>query len=315
MSRRLPNLVLTCSSKSTPRSSLESQLQKRYTIYALSRFLDVSYFHIPVQQHSGFSHVAHLPTVPLLANRHYELFHIPSDRGLPEGGIIYRFPSAELGTLCNIRDEAKRKSDSFHFIEITSAHEIVEKHPRMLHYIKEVSPFKPSCSLPLKIAIHVRHKDLLEPEKTLPNSFCLTVVERLIHQLSQRKLPFVCELHMEIISQKIAPYFKNFSLQGEGFNPLLASSHESFTKEFNILPNLKKFINHDPISSLQSLATADFLLMNHYSFSYLAALLNKKGLIIFPPFLKNPLPGWINATDSEMISQKIGNYQCLHRRR
>ncbi|MBX9743559.1 MAG: hypothetical protein K2W99_08500 [Chthoniobacterales bacterium] len=310
---RLPNLVLTCASKGSTRSGIESQLQKIYSTYALSRFLDVSFFHLPRQQYADFSHVNRASAVEReetsgLTHRYDELFHIPFDRELPAGGMMCHLPSAELGVLCNLRDKAKREPDSFYLVEIISTQQIVEKHPRMLHYIKEVSPFESSNSLPLKIAIHARHGDLLEPEKALPNSFYVTVTQQVIKKLQQLNLPFVCELHMEIASQMLAPSLQGLPFDKNVFKPNLASSYESLTKEFDALPNLKKFINHNPLSSLQSLATADLLLTSCYSLSYLAALLNKRGLIVYHPFLEHPLPGWINATNPETINQKIAHY-------
>lgn len=288
---RLSNLALTCITKSS-KNPIESQLQKIATVYALSRFLDVSYFHTPPSLSCGDTLAAQAKTA-----RCHQLFNIKSDLELPQRETItYQLPTASLDFLCNLRNEALQH-DSFFIVELTSARGIAEQHPEMLRYVKEISPFEPSSSPLFRIAMHVRQADLLEPEKMLSHSFYTMMALRTIELLQQAHIPFVCELHAEIPSA-----FSTSSTDQQKQFDLLT---KDVFKKFESLPQLQKSINSDPIDSLQSLATADVLILSRYSLSYFAALLNKKGVIIHHPFLEYPLQEWIHAAHFDLFHQKI----------
>jgi hypothetical protein len=70
--------------------------------------------------------------------------------------------------------------------------------------------------------------------------------------------------------------------------------------DFDVIPNLRKFVNGDPIEALEAMATADLLMMSRSSFSYVAAILNAEGIVIYHPFWHSPLPEWIVATENDI---------------
>ena len=80
---------------------------------------------------------------------------------------------------------------------------------------------------------------------------------------------------------------------------------ENCIEEFDVLPHLKKFINADQIESMKSLATADLLVISRSAFSYVPALLNKKGIIVYHPFWHGALPEWIDATRDFSFLQRL----------
>ncbi len=49
----------------------------------------------------------------------------------------------------------------------------------------------------------------------------------------------------------------------------------------------------DPLEALNCMIHADILMMAKSSLSYVAGLLNRKGLVIYEPYWHAPLPGWI----------------------
>jgi hypothetical protein len=64
------------------------------------------------------------------------------------------------------------------------------------------------------------------------------------------------------------------------------------------IPGFRVVHGGDPIEALKEMATADFLLMSRSTLSFLGALLNQCGLVIYPPrFGSEPLAGWISGED------------------
>ena len=79
-------------------------------------------------------------------------------------------------------------------------------------------------------------------------------------------------------------------------------------EDFDIIPYLAKFINGDPIESLRRMTTADALIIRVSCFSYVPAILNPSGIIVYYPCAHSPLKGWLVSdrnglvSDSELIA-------------
>lgn len=60
------------------------------------------------------------------------------------------------------------------------------------------------------------------------------------------------------------------------------------------IPGFRVIHGGDPVEAVREMASADYLLMSRSTLSYLGAILNKSGTIIYPPrFGATPLRGWI----------------------
>lgn len=259
---------------------LSVQLQKIYSIYALSRFLDFSYVHSPIKSiNNNAASLEAMVNTHELIKRCNQIFRIKSDVELPSRTIIHTLATGDLGCLCNLKDSAKN-SDDFHLIKIISPSPVIDTHPAMLHYVKKVSPFSALLSPPFRIALHLEQGDLSLSQQKFLNAHYISTAQKIIKLLQELDIPFVCELLTD-------------------FSP-----HDGLS-ELDALPNLKKMIQVDPVYSLQSLATADLLIMNHSPMSYVAAFLNKIGVIVSHPNVKHPLSTWLQTTNSALFHDQI----------
>ena len=181
----------------------------------------------------------------------------------------------------------------------------------MLHHVKPISPFDAAPSPLFKIAIHVRRGDLLispEGNRMLPNSYYLNLALQITEVLKTLHISFTCELHTEIPSKTFVVTPEHHAMKemkSRIKNPVTLTPESSSVEDFDVIPNLKKCINHDPIDSLQSLATADLLVMSRSSFSYLPAMLNKKGIIVYHPFWHATPLEWLDATHEESFHERL----------
>jgi hypothetical protein len=74
--------------------------------------------------------------------------------------------------------------------------------------------------------------------------------------------------------------------------------------DFDVLPNLRRFVNGDPVESFARMARADVLVISKSSFSYLAGLINKSSIVVYHPFEHPCLPGWLLADASGHLDQR-----------
>ena len=289
-----------------------SQLHRIYSIYAISRFLGVSYIHSPLQEipYQGLLSLEKNELNPELITRYNQLFTIPSDREIPKDAQIYYLVKQDLEWLHTFK-EAVSQSRGFFLLNISLPFHLAEKHPEMFHYVKEVSPFDAVTSSVFKIAIHVRRGDLLispEGNRMLPNSYYITLALQIVEALKTLHIPFICELHTEIPTKTFmvtSAHHGMKEMKNRVETPVTLSPENNSLKDFDVIPNLKKCINHDPIETLRSFATADLFIMSRSSFSYLPAMLNKKGIIVYHPFWHAAPLEWLDATHEKSFYERL----------
>ena len=197
--------------------------------------------------------------------------------------------NANLDFINDLKKEAQH-SDVFHLVKIVYTYPKADHFPEMLRYLKTASPFETGSSPIFRIAIHVRRGDLFiaDAERVLPNSYYMILLHEIINTLRRLGISFVCELYTELPS---APFMVTSDYHGMATRitkDVMIAPETKDIKEFDQLPHLKKYINGDPIDILREMATADLLVMSRSDFSYTAAILNKKGIIVYHPFGMEP---------------------------
>ncbi|MBX9578102.1 MAG: hypothetical protein K2W97_06470 [Chthoniobacterales bacterium] len=311
---RVNNLALTYASEFFS-DGLGSQLQCIYGIYALSRFLDVAYIHSPIGKinYQGLAALEKNELDPAFVSRCNEVFHIASDVEFPKTGVVCTAMSTDLDFLCAARDKAK-KSDEFHLVRLGHPYPMTDKNPQMMRYVEKVAPFQASQSRVFRMALHVRRGDffVVDPERISPNAYYIDTALNIIRILKKHKIPFLCELYTELPSKTFTITEEHCGIDHEKIiGTRTITSEMCQLEDFEVLPKLQKFINGDPIEALQSLATADLLIMSRSSFSYVAGVLNHKGIIVSHPLWHTALPHWITNDQGEFFEEEIN--ECCER--
>jgi len=134
----------------------------------------------------------------------------------------------------------------------------------------------------------------------LPNDFYIQVALRIADVLRGLKIPYQIELHTEVPTKEsivLPEHHHTFKLN----RPARLSPEMCRLHEFNVLPNFVAHINEDTITALRQLATADALVMSRSSFSFLAGILNKHGIVLYYPF-------WHACPSSWLVVQPNGKF-------
>jgi hypothetical protein len=127
----------------------------------------------------------------------------------------------------------------------------------------------------------------------LPSNYYIYIAQQLIAGLRGSGRTFVVELHTEIPTRRLELSAGDHGVASDLDQPVVIEPGDSDIADFDVLPNLRRFVNGDPVDSFLRLASADILVISKSSFSYLAALMSPAALIIYCPFLHPRLRGWL----------------------
>ncbi len=262
-----------------------AQLQRIYGIYALSRYLHVPYVYTPLKKigYQGLAQLEKNTISPNAQDRWNRVFKIRSDIKLPPNTIIRYIDTPKEADIERYKSEAE-KANQFYLLQILLPYEITDRNPEIYRCLRDVSPFHPAPSDVFRIAIHVRRGEefAVESQRMLPNSYYVSATLKIVAALKQLNIPFVCELYTEVASKAFVVTPQTHGIAGEIRRPVIIDPKMNRIEDFDVLPNLHKYINTDPIDTLRGMATADVLIISRSSFSYLAALFNRGTVIYFP---------------------------------
>jgi hypothetical protein len=285
-----------------------SQLHKMYSTYAVSRLLNVTYIHSPLIQlnYQGLAVLENNSPSQDIVSEYNKVFCIPSDIDLPKEFVIRDIEPREVRprTFRKLRKEATKKG-IFILARLGLVLDIADEFTECYEAVKEISPFPFQPSSVIKIAVHVRRGELLVVDswRMLPNEYYLFVIKKIREILDSLDLNYVFELYTELPTKVFTVSPTHHGIGNRISDSIIVDPKSNKIEDFDSVPNLKKFINTDPIETIQRMALANILIMSHSSFSYLAAILNVKGVKIYHKFWHNPLKDWVISNNSGHFSK------------
>jgi hypothetical protein len=273
-----------------------AQLQRIYGIYALARYLDLPYIHSPIRS-LGYQGLAALEANSPVADLHLaynRVFSIPPDVALPEDAVVHEMRDVNIEALDKLI-AAQRDPDRFQVLRILFPYGVTDRIPEIYRWVQPICPFQKQASEVFRIAIHVRRGEhiAISSKRMLPNSYFVAVAMQLTTILAKLGEPFACELFTEVPSKSFVVTPDHHGIKGRIARPITVDPSMNHLEDFDSIPNLSRSVNLDPIETLRRMSTADALIMSRSSFSYLAALFNADGIVIYHPFWHSPLADWV----------------------
>jgi hypothetical protein len=297
-----------------------AQLQRIYGIYAISRFLKLPYFHSPLKRigYQGLSALEANSSSTELESRYNRIFEIASDIELPKERIVHDVTDAGLEILERLQIDAET-TGKFALVRIVYPYPVTDSNPDVYRCVKAVSPFERTSSEVFRLALHVRRGEeiVVDSERMLPNSYYVSCALKFADALKQLDIPFVCELYTEVPSKAFVVTPQHHGIDGRIPGNAIIDPKVNRLEDFEIIPNLARFINGDPIDTLRRMATADALVLSRSSYSYVAAILNANGIVVYHPFWHSPLKEWLTSDASGTVSRDdlIARLTCWKRER
>ena len=294
-----------------------AQLQRIYGIYAVARLLGASYLHTPLRRvdYQGLAALERNVTDPDFHGTLNDLFRIDSDV-LPADDLH----RVELGNIS--MEDVDRLVAEFDagatggrptLAQLVVSYGIADQVPDCYGVCKAISPFRSTAAAgrPLRVALHVRRGELLlvQSGRMLPNAYYVNTARHVAAMLDARGIPYQLELHTEVAGATFTVPPGYPGLPGDVASAVI-SPEMSPLHEFDALPHLVRHINDPAIDCVRKLATADVLVMSRSSFSYVAAILNRRGIVLYHPFWHSALSSWLTVdpegrVDPERFGQAL----------
>jgi hypothetical protein len=284
-----------------------AQLYRIFGVYCLAKKFGLGYIHSPLKRidHQGLEALRTQQPDESLVERFNKLCDISSDIEWPPNATVIDLPDPMHGfheTLITDHNEASGPL----IVRITHPHHVIDVDPEIWTAAEDVSPFSSFIpwdgQRPLRVAVHVRRGDvhLLEKSRILPNSYYIRIMRKLMDLFDKLQAEYVLELHSE-------RSVSDFTVSKAGFGVYKSSPELTFHKsddafhEFEHIEKLCYRFNEETLQSFCSIASADIIVTSISCFSYLAAILNQKSVVIYHPFFHAPLDRWV-------VAERDGNF-------
>jgi hypothetical protein len=302
-------LILTYANKAQT-DGVGAQLQRIYGIYSISRLLGASYLHTPLAcvDYQGLAALERNVADPGFHHEFNDLFQIRSDV-LPADSIrTMHLPYVSMEIFHQLVAMVDRRdSGRSYLVQLVTPYGIADRFPDCYEVCKEISPFEAYLrdGDTLRVAIHVRRGELLvlDSDRMLPNSYYINVAQQVARVLDALKLDYRIELCTEVPNHDILVQSDHHGISNRINAPVVVSPDMCRLDEFSVLPNLVHCVNERTIDCIRRLATADIVVMSRSSFSYLAGILNRDGIVLYHPFWHSPLSSWMTVAPDGAFDQ------------
>jgi len=313
------NVFLTYANEVNP-DGAGAQLHRIYGIYCLARLFGTKYLHSPLhdvyyQGLDAFQNQSKDPTFVDAFNQRFTLPSDPTTTATPSYVSLDSIPVGRFDRALRIQYGGRRKhllpmrfskfgrlvagwskTNAETVVRIAAPHAVMDRCANGYAICKSLSPFKkePSNGV-LRIALHVRRGELMfvNSERLIDNRYYVGVAHKLASALAREGIPFQLELHSELLQKDSVVRPDDPAFKGRVGEVLRLRPTQDPFGDFEVFPGLQRFINEPTMTSIERLATADVLVMSKSSFSYLAAILNVAGIVLYHPFWHYPLDDWI----------------------
>ena len=275
-----------------------AQLHRIYGIYSISRLLGVPYLHSPLHRvdYQGLSALERNLADPRFQHAFNDLFQIKSDVAPTDHFHKIRLIDISMDIVALFA--AHRTDGRPTLVQLALPHQIADLFPDCYEVCKQISPFASSREGRfVRVAIHVRRGELfvLNSERMLPNGYYINVAQNVAQLLDELKIDYQMELHTEVPNKEFIVQPNHHGISHRISAPAIVAPELCRLDEFSVLPNLVLCINETAIECLRKLATADILIMSKSSFSYVSAILNRNGIVLYHPFWHHAPSSWITV--------------------
>jgi len=280
-----------------------AQLQRIYGTFSVARLLGAAYLHSPLHcvQYQGLSALEEDQDDPEFHRQFNEILPLPSNVAATEE---FERVSAYNITIDLIQDLVERFDGNVtagRRILVCAAvpYGVADHFPDCYRVCRDLSPFEswPRVGRPLRIVLHVRRGDLtaVHPERILPNAFYVNAAQDVVRVLEALKMSYQIELWTEVPNKEFTIVPGMHSLPHQFSGSPLVSPDLCHLEDFDGLPNLARYINNSAFDCLRAFATADIFVMSRSSFSYVGAILNRTGVVLYPSFWHAAPSWWVHV--------------------
>jgi hypothetical protein len=275
-----------------------AQLQRILSLYLVAKFYGVKYFHRGIQtlSYQGAQCLEQNKPEPGREEKYNSLFQLPSDPRPPTFDHMFQVLDIQESIIL----QAKADSKNILFV-VQFAGTLVDSKPELLcQPIPIPWAVRTLSKRPLQVVVHIRRGELfvVDSSRMLPNSYyveCMRALQKIL------AVPYEFHIYTEQLTKPTLITPEHHGICSRISEPITVSPEDNHLEDFAEFKDAIWHINTDPVGTLQALCKADILLASRSSFSYVAGILNKHGIILFHTFWHSLAPSWIPCHGSADI--------------
>lgn len=282
-----------------------AQLQRILSAYSVASCLGIGYIHTPLQKvgYFGLHSLAANAEEKDCLEKWNTMFELKDLLAPPENADHVFITALFWTNLAPILYKAKSTGKST-ILHTANANGMIDDYPPLINPFLDnpagLFPWvetQPNSSL--QIDVHIRRGDLWvsHRDRLLPNSYYIGVIKTLSSMLHEEKLAFEIHIHSENLNKPTVITSTHRGVEGRLDHDIVLDPSDNHWDDFKDLPDIQWHFDEDPRNTIKKMANSDFLVISHSSFSYIAGMLNKKGLILYHPFWHKPLKNWCICGD------------------
>lgn len=280
-----------------------AQIQRILSIYMIAKYYNIGYIHTPLYQldYQGLKCLEENKPDILQIDMYNDLFKL---EGTANALID------ETHEVSSITDNILMKyknADKNTLLKITYGDGLIDSNTSIFNESPKLNWISNIPSTPLNVAIHIRRGELyvVESNRMLPNSYYINCMKSLKTLLDTNNIPFVFHIYTEVPTKSINITPSHHGIMNRIKQPVTIKPEDNHLEEFKCFESINYHINESPVNALIDLTNSDILLASRSSFSYVAAILKKKGVVLFHPFWHCLSKSWIPVSSaSDIINKK-----------
>lgn len=263
---------------------LGAQLQRVLSIYLICHQYNFGYIHTPIVTHQ------HGITSEVL-QQFNQMICLPSASTHPVGKIRY---------MSSCQPKVIEHMDQDQLIKITFAHQYIDSHPELLlqPFPYQFSWIDQQIGHPVKIAVHIRRGDVTKnqnQERFVSVEYYLECLEQLTTMLTQAKVDHTINIYSQQALQSELP-------RGDLLPPDEGDVREMEAQGgYGGRNSPQLYLDQDINQTFQALVNADILFTGFSSLSYSAAMLRRKGCVLYTPFWHQYAPSAIRLEQASDV--------------
>jgi len=286
-----------------------AQIQRILSIFMISKFytkmtdVKIGYIHTPIYKldYQGLQYLESNTSSDDLHEQYNNIIELPSD------SINGNFIEITEQYLTHALIMQNYKTTENIILKTTFAHSVHDFIPEIHNIPVDLSWISTKISLPINIAVHIRRGELfvVESDRMLPNSYYVECMKTLSIILNEKGITHTFHIYTEIPTKKVTVTPSHHGILNRITDSIIINPEDNHLEDFLCFNNIIYHINECPVKTLQELTNSDILLASRSSFSYVAAILKKKGSVLFHPFWHSLSPSWIPVSSNiDIINSK-----------
>jgi hypothetical protein len=282
------------------------QIQRILSIYLVAKIYGIGYIHQPIlsMTYQGAKCLETNQEDKEQIVKYNQLIALRTQNVLTQNVDVYKVYDISHEIITEFM-----KSEKDVILLVLHAGTYIDEHPELM--LNQIDlpwnfPWKlhgdPSLEI-VRIAVHVRRGELFAVDSTrmLPNSYYVECMQALETIFQESGIIYEFHLYTEQVTKPVEITPQHHGICNRISTSVMIRPEDNHLEDFAGFSQIVYHINECPVDTLKQLTTADVLLASRSSFSYIAGMMKKEGVVLFHPFWHRLSPAWIPTKSAKDI--------------